>query len=54
MKKKLKMVEKNGKKVPAFAADGIGKMKKGGTVKKGYHRMPDGTMMKNSAHKRGK
>jgi phosphoserine phosphatase len=26
----LPMVEKDGKKVPAFAADGIGKMKKGG------------------------
>jgi phosphoserine phosphatase len=24
------MVEKDGKKVPAFAADGVGKMKKGG------------------------
>lgn len=30
MKNKMKMVEKNGKKVPAFAADGAGKMKKGG------------------------
>jgi hypothetical protein len=30
MKSKMKMVEKNGKKVPAFAADGVGKMKKGG------------------------
>jgi hypothetical protein len=27
---KLKMVMKGGKKVPAFAADGIGKMRKGG------------------------
>lgn len=26
----MPMVEKDGKKVPAFAADGIGKMKKGG------------------------
>lgn len=26
----LPMVEKDGKKVPAFAADGVGKMKKGG------------------------
>lgn len=32
---KLKMVEKNGKKVPFFAADGVGKMKDGGVVKKG-------------------
>lgn len=29
---KLKMVEKGGKKVPAFAADGVGKMGKGGKV----------------------
>jgi len=27
---KLKMVMKGGKKVPSFAADGVGKMKKGG------------------------
>ena len=27
---KLKMVMKNGKRVPSFAADGVGKMKKGG------------------------
>jgi nitrous oxide reductase accessory protein NosL len=25
--------------------------KEGGIVKKGYHRMPDGTIMKDSAHK---
>ena len=31
---KLKMVEKGGKKVPFFAADGVGKMKKGGATKK--------------------
>ena len=31
---KLKMVEKDGKKVPFYAADGKGKMKKGGSVKK--------------------
>jgi hypothetical protein len=29
---KLKMVEKDGKKVPAFAADGVGKMAMGGKV----------------------
>jgi hypothetical protein len=28
-----------------------GKYKKGGSVKKGYHKMPDGSVMKNSAHK---
>jgi hypothetical protein len=33
---KLEMVEKGGKKVPFYAADGIGKMQKGGKVKKGY------------------
>ena len=27
---KMKMVEKGGKKVPVFAADGVGKMAKGG------------------------
>lgn len=31
---KLKMVEKGGKKVPAFAADGVGKMAKGGKMAK--------------------
>jgi hypothetical protein len=30
----MPMVEKDGKKVPAFAADGVGKMKKGGVAKK--------------------
>jgi hypothetical protein len=29
----MAMVEKAGKKVPAFAADGVGKMAKGGAVK---------------------
>ncbi len=43
---KMEMVMKGGKKVPAFAADGIGKMKKGGAA--GMHKMPDGTMMKDS------
>lgn len=47
MKEKLKMVMKGGKKVPAFAADGVGKMKKGGIA--GMHKMPNGTMMKDSA-----
>jgi hypothetical protein len=28
------MVKKNGKKIPAFAADGKGKMAKGGMMKK--------------------
>ena len=42
----LDMVMKGGKKVPVFAADNVGKMKKGGAV--GMHKMPDGKMMKNS------
>jgi hypothetical protein len=46
MKAKMAMVKKGGKKVPAFAADGVGKMKKGGAV--GMHKMPDGKMMKDS------
>ena len=29
----LKMVKKNGKMVPFYAADGVGKMKKGGIAK---------------------
>tara|TARA_R100000951_G_scaffold17821_2_gene14189 strand:- start:1071 stop:1247 length:177 start_codon:yes stop_codon:yes gene_type:complete len=35
---KMPMVEKDGKMVPEFAADGIGKMKEGGIVK--YHIEP--------------
>lgn len=34
MPSKMKMVMKGGKKVPAFAADGMGKMKKGGMADK--------------------
>jgi len=47
----LNMVNKGGKMVPDFAADGVGKMKKGGMT--GMHKMPDGKMMKNSAMKKG-
>ena len=43
---KLKMVKKGGKSVPAFAADGVGKMTKGGAA--GMHMMPSGKMMKDS------
>jgi len=42
----MKMVKKDGKMVPSFAADGVGKMKHGGAV--GMHKMPDGKMMKDS------
>jgi len=31
---KMPMTMKNGKKVPAYAADGVGKMNKGGVAKK--------------------
>jgi len=47
----MPMVMKDGKKMPAFAADGEGKMKKGGVA--GMHKMPDGKMMKDSAMKHG-
>jgi len=47
----MPMVVKDGKKVPTFAADGKGKMAKGGMA--GMHMMPDGKMMKNSAMKNG-
>ena len=51
---KMKMVDKNGKKVPFYAADGIGKMNKGGMMKKpGTHKMPDGSIMKDSDMKSG-
>jgi hypothetical protein len=40
----MPMVEKDGKKVPAFAADGVGKMAKGGMAK-------DKPMMKKVAEK---
>ena len=43
----MPMVMKDGKKVPSFAADGVGKMKKGGMA--GMHKMPGGKMMKDSA-----
>lgn len=48
----MTMVNKGGKMVPDFAADGVGKMAKGGKVA-GMHKMPDGKMMKNSAMKHG-
>jgi len=57
---KLKMVEKNGKKVPFFAADGVGKMKKGGATKKkgmakggAVKKMGGGMMKKKSMAKGG-
>ena len=49
---KLKMVEKNGKKVPFYAADGVGKMKPGGAVKKSLR--PKARPKKNTAPKQSK
>ncbi len=46
---KMPMVKKNGKSVPAFAADGVGKMKKGGVAKK----MMGGAMKKKGYAKGG-
>ena len=39
---KMKMVMKGGKKVPSFAADGVGKMKKGGMADKKGRAMEKG------------
>jgi len=49
-------LNKDGKVTQADILKGRGvgedkKMKMGGKVKKGYHKMPDGKMMKDSAHK---
>jgi len=49
----LKAPDNSGlKKLPTEVRNKMGYMKKGGTVKKGYHRMPDGSIMKDSAHKK--
>ena len=45
----MPMVEKDGKKVPAFAADGVGKMKKGGMAHSDMAK--DKPMMKKVAEK---
>jgi len=51
---KMPMVKKNGKKVPAFAADGVGKMNKGGmTKKKPAAKMMAGGMAKPKAKASG-
>lgn len=47
---KMPMVKKNGKSVPAFAADGVGKMKKGGVAKK---RMGGAMMKKKKGYAKG-
>ena len=43
----MPMVMKNGKKVPAYAADGIGKMNKGGVTKKKTSAYAKGGMQSN-------
>ena len=43
---KMPMVKKGGKMIPAFAADGKGKMNKGGMTKKKKKGMAKGGMMK--------
>lgn len=48
---KLDMVEKDGKKVPFYAADGKGKMNKGGMMKK--KGMAKGGAMKKKAYAKG-
>ena len=49
MMSKMKMVKIGGKKVPAFAADGVGKMKKGGMSDKAGR-----AMKKTSADAKGR
>ena len=44
----------DGKVTRADVLKGRGVFKKGGKVPKGMHRMPDGTMMKDSEHKKTK
>jgi len=50
---KLKMVEKDGKQVPFFAADGKGKMKDGGMVPKTKGYFKGGRTMKNKMNTKG-
>ena len=55
MMNKMKMVKKDGKKVPAFAADGKGKMKKGGMADKAGRALKRTTAdAKGRAMKKGK
>jgi hypothetical protein len=49
MMKEEKMMKREGRGMAK--ADMQKKMAKGGMAKKGYHKMPDGKMMKDSAHK---
>ena len=51
MAKKFPDLTGDGKVTKADVLKGRGVYKKGGVVAKGMHRMPDGTVMKDSAHK---
>jgi len=52
---KLKNALQEGQaRVAPVEAPKLEAMKKGGRVKKGYHKMPDGRIMKDSAHKKAK
>lgn len=51
MAKKFPDLTGDGKVTRADILKGRGVYKKGGSVPKGMHRMPDGSLMKNSAHK---
>ena len=49
----LKSPDNSGlKKLPTDVRNKMGYMKKGGKVKPGYHKMPDGKIMKDSEHKK--
>tara|TARA_B110000238_G_scaffold176122_1_gene196983 strand:- start:296 stop:490 length:195 start_codon:yes stop_codon:yes gene_type:complete len=51
---KMPMTMKNGKKVPSYAADGVGKMNKGGVAKKKpAAKMMAGGMSKKSGYMHG-
>ena len=50
---KLPMVEKDGKRVPFFAADGEGKMKAGGQVPKSKGYFKGGKVMKSKMSTKG-
>jgi|SaaInlV_100m_DNA_5_1039725.scaffolds.fasta_scaffold22261_1 hypothetical protein len=49
--KKVPMGNKGLSKLPSEVRNKMGYMNKGGVVPTGMHRMPDGTMMKDSDHK---
>jgi hypothetical protein len=54
MKAAMKMVKKGGKSVPAFAADGVGKMKKGGMAKKSASDMMGRAVKRKTADVKGR